>query len=133
MKFPYRRYEIFYKPVVPVVFHCKGESFPYQALIDTGADVSVIHAEIAEQLGLELESGEKFSFAGICGDATGFLHRIDIEISDYIFKDIPVIFTKDINPYGFGILGHEGLFSKMKLTFELAKKQIEIIPKDYKP
>jgi predicted aspartyl protease len=131
MKFPYRRYEIFYKPVVPVVFKFKDKSFPYQALIDTGADISIIHAEIAEQLGLKLESGEKFSFAGICGEATGFLHHIDLEIGGHVFKDVPVIFTKDINSYGFGILGHERLFSKMKLTFELAKKEIEIIPKDF--
>lgn len=132
MKFPYRKYGAFYKPVVPVIFKYKDKSFPYQALIDTGADISIIHAEIAEQLGLKLSDGEKFPFAGICGNAMGFLHRVDLGIGGHIFKDIPVVFTKDINPYGFGILGHEGLFERMKLTFEVAKKQIEIIPKNYK-
>ena len=73
----------------------------------------------------------KFSFAGICGEATGFLHHIDLEIGSHVFKDIPIIFTKDINSYGFGILGHEGLFFKIKLIFELAKKEFEIIPKNH--
>jgi hypothetical protein len=50
MKFPYRRYEIFYKPVVPVVFKFEDKTIPYQALIDTGSDVSIIHAEIAYYL-----------------------------------------------------------------------------------
>lgn len=132
MKFPYRKYEVFHLPVIPVIFKCGDKSFPYQALLDSGANVSIVHAEIAEQLGLDLEKGEKFSFAGICGVASGYIHIVDIEIGGYLFADVPVVFTKEINPYGFGILGHEKLFDRMKITFEMAKKQIEIIPKDYK-
>lgn len=132
MKFPYRKYEIFYKPVLPVIFKLAEKKFSYQALIDTGADVSIIHAEIAEQLGIEVKAGKKFAFGGICGTGLGYVHKANIEIGGYVFQDVPIIFTQDINPYGFGILGHKGLFEKMKLVFEVGKKQFELIPKDYK-
>ena len=132
MKFPYRKYEIFYKPVVPVIFKYKDRKFPYQALIDTGADISIIHAEIAEQLGINLENGDKYPFGGIYGIGVGYIHKVNLEIGGHTFQDVPMIFTRDINPYGFGILGHEGLFDRAKLVFELAKKQFEIIPKEYR-
>jgi len=132
MKFPYVKFQIFYKPVLPVVFKFGNKSFPYQALIDTGADMAIIHAEIAEQLGLNLEKGDEYPFGGICGTGRGYIHKIDLEIGGHIFKDVPIIFTRDINPYGFGILGHEGFFNQVKLVFELRKKQFEVIPKDYK-
>lgn len=132
MKFSYRKYEIFYKPVVSVIFQYGEKRFPYQVLIDTGADISIIHAEIAEQLGINLEKGDRFPFGGVCGTGIGYVHKVDLEIGGYVFKNVPVIFTRDIHPYGFGILGHEGLFDKTKLVFELAKKQFEIIPKEYR-
>lgn len=132
MKFPYRKYEIFYKPVVPVIFKIKGKSFPYQALIDTGSDISIVHTEIARQLGLELEKGQKYHFGGIGGEGEGFIHQIDMEIGGTTFRNIPVVFSDSIAAFGFGILGHEGLFDQIKLVFELSKKQFEIIPKTYK-
>ena len=37
----------------------KGKEIPYFGLIDSGADINLFHAEIAELLGLKLEAGEK--------------------------------------------------------------------------
>jgi len=132
MKFPYVKFDIFYKPVLPVVFKFGEKSFPYQALIDTGADVSIIHSEIAEQLDLDLGKGGRMQFGGICGSGVGYIHKVDLEIGGYTFQNIPIVFTKDIHPFGFGIIGHEGLFNQAKLIFELTKKQFEIIPKNYR-
>lgn len=132
MKFPYVKFDVFYRPVLPVVFKYEDKSFPYQALIDTGADVSIIHAEVAEQLGLNLERGGEYPFGGICGGGIGYIHKVNLVIGGHSFENIPVVFTKDIHPYGFGILGHEGLFNKAKLVFELTKKQFEVIPKEYR-
>ena len=132
MKFPYVKYDIFHKPVLPVIFSSKSKKFPYQALVDTGADISIIHAEIAKQLGLELRKGEKFPFGGICGQGIGYIHTVNLEIGGHTISDVPAVFSHDISPYGFGILGHEGLFDKLKLVFEFNKKQFEIIPKNYK-
>ena len=132
MKFSYVRFGIFYKPVVPVNFKFRDKTIAYQALIDTGADMTIIHAEIAQQLGIDLDKCDKHTFGGIGGQCSGYLVKIDLEIGGIIFKNVPVIFSDDIAPFGFGILGHQGLFDKVKLVFELGKKQFEIIPKEYK-
>ena len=132
MKFPYRKFDLFYKPVLPVVFKFEDQSFPYQALVDSGADVSIIHAEVAEQLGINVESGGKYPFGGICGSALGYIHKVDLEIGGYLIEKVPIAFSNDISPFGFGILGHEGLFNSLKLVFEFGKKQFEMIPKQYR-
>ncbi|MFY9484724.1 MAG: retropepsin-like aspartic protease [Patescibacteria group bacterium] len=132
MKFPYARYGPFLRPVIPIKFIHIEQSFPYQVLIDTGADVSIVHAEIADQLSLELKSGKEYPFGGITGSGMGYIHHISVDIGGLIFEKVPIVFSNDISPRGHGILGHEGLFDKMRLVFELGKKQIEIVPKDYR-
>ena len=132
MKFPYRKYDVFYKPVLPVIFKVEEASIQYPALIDTGSDISIIHAEIAESLGLRLNNGQKYFFGGIGGRGEGFIHHVDMVIGGITFLNIPVVFTDDIVLFGFGILGHEGLFDRMKLVFEFHKKELELIPKNYK-
>ena len=64
MKFQYVKFQMFYKPVLPVIFKFGDKSFPYQALIDTDADMTIIHAEVAEQLGIDLEKGDEYPFEG---------------------------------------------------------------------
>lgn len=132
MKFPYTKYDGFFRPIIPVTFISNNNFFPYRALIDTGADLSVIHAEIAEILDIDLKTGRRHQFGGITGKGIGYIHTLNLEIGGNIFYKIPVSFSEDIAPQGHGILGHEGLFDKIKLIFELGKKQIEIIPKEYK-
>lgn len=132
MKFPYRKYDVFYKPVVPVIFKVLEKSLQYPVLIDTGSDISIVHAEIAEQLGLKLDNGQKYSFGGIGGQGEGFIHHVDLEIGGIIFYDIPVVFSDCIAAFGFGILGHEGLFDRIRLIVEFHKKEFELIPKNYK-
>ena len=131
MKFTYTRFGIFYKPVVPVVFKFDDESITYQALVDTGSDVCIIHAEIAQQLGIILKDGLAREFGGICGQGLGYIHTVDLSIGGNSINNVPVMFSHDIAPHGFGVLGHEGLFDRLKLNFEFGKKQFEIIPKTY--
>ncbi len=132
MKFPYLRFGMFYKPVVPVNFKFRDKTIAYQALIDTGSDLSIIHADIARQLGIDLKKCPQHTFGGIGGECSGYLQRLDLEIGGVLFKNIPIVFSDNIAPFGFGILGHQDLFDKFKLVFEFCKKQFEIILKDYK-
>lgn len=132
MKFPYVRFGPFYRPVIPVTFLHKDLRFPYQALVDTGADVSVVHGEIAAQLDLDLKSGKPFHFAGISSRGIGYIHHINLDIGGTILKHVPIVFSSDISPRGYGVLGHEELFDKTRLIFEYAKRQLEIVPKNYR-
>lgn len=132
MKFSYVRFGMFYKPVLPVNFKFKDKNIIYQVLIDTGADIAIIHSEIAQQLGIDLSKCDMHTFGGIGGKCSGYLARIDLEIGGTRFENIPIIFSNEISQFGFGILGHQELFDRIKLSFEFNKKQFEIIPKNYK-
>lgn len=126
MKFPYVRFGIFYRPVIPVVFRKSGAEFPHHALLDTGADISLIHADIAKELGVDFKKGKHLELSGIGGKVVGYLHRIGIGIGSQIFDNVPVIFSESITPQAISIVGHEGLFDRMKITFDYKKKEVEI-------
>lgn len=132
MKFPYVRYGIFYRPVIPITLSYKGNNFPYEALVDTGADISILPAAIADQLDIDLRSGKEFEFGGIVGSNSGYLHNVGVNIGSHQMDEVPVIFSDNIAPDGYGILGHEGFFTKFKLIIEAGKRTIEIVPKKYR-
>lgn len=117
MKFSYIRFGLFHKPVVRAIFVNGETRLGYEVLLDTGADLSILHVEFAQKLRINLEEGTKMDFFGIAGNGYGYLHRVDIRIAAMTFNNVPVLFTRDIDPDGLGILGHEGLFDKMKLIF----------------
>jgi len=106
MKFPYFRYGVFYRPVVPVVFKFGDRHFPYRMLLDTGADISLVHSEIAEQLGIKLAGAHKIAVTGVAGRGIGHIHILDLVISKLVFTGVPVVFCRDIPPYTYGIMGH---------------------------
>lgn len=132
MRFPYLKFGLFYKPVIPVTFIYKNKQLIYRALIDSGADINIIHAEIGDYLGINVFSGSKHQIGGISGEATGYIHNISLQIGGWKFNNIPVSFSYDISPYGFGVFGQKGFFDKFKIVFEYQKKQIELITKSKK-
>lgn len=131
MKFPYVRFSNYYVPVIPVVLIHGSIRYDYQVLVDTGANISIIHADVATLMGVDLNSGFKQEFGGIAGGGSGHIHSIDIEIGGTAFVQVPVLFTSSITRFGFGIIGHKGLFDKLRLVFEYGKKEIELVPKTY--
>ena len=49
-----------YFPVIPFYVSARGKQLKLQALIDSGATISVFKDEVAEQLEIEIESGKAF-------------------------------------------------------------------------
>lgn len=131
MKFPYVRYAPFYRPVIPITLRNNDAHITYETLVDTGADISIFDAELAEPLGIKLYAGAEYPFSGIVGGSYGYRHNVNLEIGGTLFPNVPIIFTATIAPEGYGILGHEGLFNKVRLVFEYGKKEMKIVPKIY--
>lgn len=126
--FPERKY--LYKPIIPVILHYKKFSIGYEALIDSGADISIFHAEIAELLGIVVKKGKMETFGGITGDgAKAYFHNLTLETGGIKFENIPIGFSYGISPQGYGILGQAGFFDKFRIIFDLKKEQIELRPK----
>jgi len=143
IKYPYRKIPLderddFYgnavlKPIVPVIAK-KDETFViYDALVDSGADFSIFHAEVGEALGLDVPSGDKRYFAGVEKSngkvgAEAFLHKITISVQGFGVHEIKTLiaFSYDINDNGYGILGQKGFFEHFPVKFDYKKATFEI-------
>ena len=76
MKFPYKKFSvqprpsgpasIVARPVIPIHVTSK-QRVAYEALVDSGADYSIFHAEVGEAIGLEVRKGHRVLFAGVSG------------------------------------------------------------------
>ena len=131
MKFPYRRDGNFDRPLLPVFLKHRSTEVPYQVLVDTGADHSVAHIELAHELGIPMPKGSLVEVIGVAGTTPGFITKIAVQIGRTTFQKVPVIFA-DLGPRSFGILGHAGLFDRLRLTFSFAEREFSITPRQYR-
>ena len=132
LKFPLSHRSEFFgshilKPIIPIGIASKDGSFDYNALIDSGADFSIFDSQIAQVLGLDLESGIPVSFGGVqdAGIAKAYLHEITLIVGGNKYKTL-VGFSDDIAKHGFAILGQKGFFDMFSITFDLAREDIEL-------
>jgi hypothetical protein len=98
-------------------------------LVDSGADLNIFDAEIAEVIGIELETGEESPFAGISGEKqTMYIHPVSITVGGWEYQ------TKagfaDLPSHAYGIVGQKGFFSFFRITFDYTKKKLYIKRKD---
>ncbi len=89
MKFPYIKFGAktpesgeyaSFRPVIPIQVRYRDKVIRYMALLDSGADVSMFHAEMTEVLGIDLKSGTEMVFYGILGQE-GFFEQFNIKFN----------------------------------------------------
>ena len=73
-------------PIIDVVLRNKGKELKTKALIDSGASFSVFRAEIADELGIVLEKGEKIYLSGVGGRILGYAHKVFVDVGIKIFS-----------------------------------------------
>lgn len=135
MKFPYvkvpredPREKWVSRPLIPIfLFGPKSKILTY-ALIDSGADLSLFSAELAKEIGLDLEKGIKTLFSGIeGGQVVAYLHKIKVQIMG--MTEMLEIFAGFTYAKGVtAILGQEGFFDAFKIKFDRRHNTIEINP-----
>ena len=106
----------------------KKEGIEFNALLDSGADCSIINIQIAQALEIDLSSAKQNRFTGISGDINGYrLEKVKIKV-DGISKiiEIPVSFV-DSPSVGL-LLGQEGFFDNHRIKFEKDHDTFEITP-----
>jgi len=118
------------RPVIPIRL-IKGEKgVRYLAIIDSGADLCIFHAEIGELIGIAVESGKLLQFSGIASQQlTAYFHDIKIEVGGYEF-DCYAGFSRDLGNLPYGLLGQVGFFNLFNIVFDYNKERIELISKD---
>ncbi len=126
-RFKYAKFGPYYRPVIQIILRHNGKEFKYLALIDSGADLNIFHANLASILDINITKLKTHSFEGIKKEASalGYLSVIEIGI-DNIFFDTPVIFSNDISDNGYGILGQQGFFDHFRVKMDYQGKDIEL-------
>lgn len=127
MKFQYKKYGPgILRPVIPVVIKYNGKDIIYEALVDSGADSNIFPAQIADILGINVESGEKREAWGITGIGEDYyVHSVELMVGGWSY-DIKVGFLPNIARLGYGILGQKGFFDIFVVKFDLLKGEIEL-------
>jgi len=109
-------------PTIAVALLNKNKVARSLALIDSGASVSIFNLDIAEQLGIKIETGERTTLSGVSGRIAGYVHRVKARVAGKTFI-CPVVFSREYKA-SFNLLGRKGFFEKFKITFDEANKSV---------
>lgn len=129
MKLPYTKLPHgFERPIIRIAVGHNGRQVPYFALIDSGADMNIMHAELAPLLGINLEAGERSEIGGVVDSERRpfYIHRVALHVGDRIHEDVKVGFMPSLAKTGHGLLGQYGFFDLYRVAFDLAKGEIEL-------
>jgi hypothetical protein len=118
-------------PIIPITIGGK-ESIDTFGLIDSGADVSAIHVEMAKAIGLDLSAKETESF-GLGGGVKTILSKMHVIVEllhhQMVGIDIPVMVV--LGDYQLPLLlGRAGFFSKFIITFDEDHEKVFLKLKD---
>lgn len=137
MKFPHKKFvvqsrpsgpaSVVTRPVIPIHMAAQ-QRVAYEALVDSGADYSIFHAEIGEAIGLEMQKGHRVIFAGVSGVAQeGFRHSVKVEVGKWRLP-CSAVFAYGLKiPYG--ILGQAELFDWFVVVFDREAGWLDLKPR----
>jgi hypothetical protein len=127
MKFKYKQYgPALLRPVIPVEVVHRGLAVPYEVLVDSGADICLFDAQIAEILGIDVADGENQQVGGIVGTPeTYYIHQVKIKVGGWVHS-IRAGFLPGISKFGYGVVGQNGFFDIFIAKFDLLKAEVEL-------
>lgn len=114
-------------PVIPILVRTTRGYLPFDFLIDTGADCSMIPAAMAEtELGIRLSSCQRETFFGIEGSGIRvYLGALSLKIGPYPVRARCVFSTREHCPL---ILGRMDVFRHFSITFDNHRHAIRFTP-----
>src|SRR5258708_38681387 len=136
MKFPYLkqpsainpRAPWINRPIIPVRLSHKAASLEVLALLDSGADISLFNATVAEELLIDITSGDHKEFFGISGHTIDvYYHPIRIQLIGSS-ESITVTVGFTTSRFTRAVLGQADFFMHHQVKFERSKEQLEIKP-----
>ncbi len=109
-----------YQPLVPITLRSATEETLTYAILDSGADATLLHASIAEDLGLELGDGTKTEIYGIKPDepVTGYTHLLEVNIGGIRIGQVEVDFSDEIDDdWTDQLIGRHMVFDRLRIGF----------------
>lgn len=111
-------------PIIPLSLKSRDKKRDFFALIDSGATVSIFHTEVADLLGIKVETGKEIYLGGVSGHIKGYLHELEIEVANKKFL-CPVVFSREYL-VSFNLLGRQEFFKRFKIIFEERKNLLKL-------
>lgn len=122
--FPYYFNGSEYFPVIPVVFVVGEKRIRSQALVDSGATISIFGEETANSLGIDIVSGKRTTLGGVGGRIVGYIHNVKVRIAGKKFL-CPIVFSREYT-VSFNLLGREAFFKHFRIIFEENKNLLTL-------
>jgi hypothetical protein len=115
-------------PLIKVRLSHKDKIIQLDALIDSGADVSLFHASAAKALDIDLKSGIKQEYFGVSGHKIeAYFHTVKFQITDAPDAiDLAIGFTESEGVSA--LLGQADFFQAHHIKFERFRERIETNP-----
>jgi len=121
-------------PMIPIRLKgANGEAFDTMALVDSGADYSVIFSEHAEILGIDLAKLEQTDAMGVGGKVDAWRCKIETEISGkaehrkYRMLLPFLIIQKPAENHPI-LLGRAGFFEEFEIIFKEKRREVVLKP-----
>lgn len=113
-------------PMLDVHLFYHGQQDSVTCLVDSGADECMFHSSVAENLGINLKSGDVRTYYPIGLQAiTGYVHKIELQIQGFSERiQIEAGFTEESE---LSVLGQSGFFENYQITFRGFEKTFEIV------
>lgn len=124
MIFSYQRSNDEYYPIIKLSLIHKDTKLVIATLVDSGANISIFGADVAESLGIDIESGKKIYLGGVGGRILGYEHRIEMELADLHFS-VRVVFSREFL-VSFNLIGRKDVFDKFTICFNEKRKILEL-------
>ena len=124
------------RPIVAVTVSVPGKQpVLFDALVDTGADVSLFPLSVADRLGLDLsQQPEVTVFAAIGGQCQYRLHEVELELrrapDAFRWKGSVGFVGREMS---YAILGTRGFFQFFDLNYSSSRQTIDIAPAGIPP
>ena len=120
--FPYTEKQGRWYPLIDITLYGAKDFLQIKALPDSGASFSVFRPEIADFLGIPIESGKQMCLEGVGGRILGYLHLVKVGIG---IKRFPckIVFSREFT-VSLNLLGRDNFFEEFLITFDEQKKQI---------
>ena len=115
---PITKQSVVWRPSLPVViFANHKKTAPIESLLDTGADSTVFHAQLARSLGIDVTKGVRFDLGGIAAGIKmpGYIHRVRLLVAGELIETSVVFAEKFATA---GLLGQVGFFEHFVATFD---------------
>lgn len=105
-----------YQPIIPVGIKFPNFWYPIEVYVDSGAEYTILEAEIAENIGFDYRQGQRtYLRVGDGSLISIYLHQLPIQLGSLQFP-CRIGFSKQLN-VNFNILGKADVFDQFKVCF----------------